>query len=51
MVSENEGKTVSLPYAKKVKMVALTQQVLHGEFSPDKVPPLGALDVIGQDRR
>ena len=49
--AENEGKSVQLRYPDKVRLVALTQQAYHGKFAEDKVPPLGAFDVIGKDRR
>ena len=50
--TENEGKTASVSYHDKVGLVALTQQVLHGPFAKaENVKPLGALDVIGKDRR
>ncbi len=42
---------MQLHYPDKLHLVALTQQVKYGAFSEDKVPPLGALDVIGKDRR
>lgn len=34
-------------------MVAFSQQILHGPFcdAVSKLPPLGALDVVGRDRR
>jgi len=48
---ENEGKSVQLRYPDKVRLVALTQQAYHGKFAEEKVPPLGAFDVIGKDRR
>lgn len=34
-------------------MVAFSQQVSHGPFAVavNKLPPLGALDVVGRDRR
>lgn len=50
---ENEGKSVQLNYDQKLKLVALTQQANHGTFSEDleNLPALGALDVIGKDRR
>ncbi|XP_040569080.1 Golgi resident protein GCP60 [Lepeophtheirus salmonis] len=38
-------------YEDQVRLVAYTQQVVHGSFSPEKVSPLGTLDVIGKDRR
>lgn len=34
-----------------MKLVAFTQQVSHGKFSPEKSSDLGVLDVIGRDRR
>ena len=49
--AENEGKSVQLRYPDKVRLVALTQQAYHGKFAEEKVPPLGAFDVIGKDRR
>lgn len=48
---ENEGKSVQLNYDQKLKLVALTQQANHGIFSEENLPALGALDVIGKDRR
>jgi len=48
---ENEGKSVQLHYPDKIRLVALTQQAYYGKFAEDKVPPLGAFDVIGKDRR
>ena len=49
--TENEGKSVQLQYNDKLKLVALTQQAHNGKFIEEKLPPLGALDVIGKDRR
>ncbi|KAJ8687094.1 hypothetical protein QAD02_022888 [Eretmocerus hayati] len=48
---EKEGKAVHLSYEDKLKLVAFTQQVSHGQFSPEKSPELGVLDVIGRDRK
>ena len=48
---ENEGKSVQLQYNDKLKLVALTQQAHHGKLNEADLPPLGALDVIGRDRR
>ncbi|XP_058800219.1 Golgi resident protein GCP60 [Phymastichus coffea] len=48
---EKEGKAVHLSYEDKLKLVAFTQQVSHGKFSPEKSPELGVLDVIGKDRK
>ena len=44
---------MQLNYDQKLKLVALTQQANHGTFSEDleNLPALGALDVIGKDRR
>ena len=50
-ISENEGKSVQLQYNDKLKLVALTQQANHGKLNEENLPPLGALDVIGKDRR
>lgn len=50
-VADNEGKTVVLDYDVKLKLVALTQQVLHGPLDTAQLPPLGAFDMIGKDRR
>jgi len=48
---DNEGKTVVLDYEVKLKLVAFTQQVLHGPMESADLPPLGAFDMIGKDRR
>lgn len=50
-VSEKEGKAFNFSYQDKLKSVALTQQVSHGKYNADILPPLGVLDVIGRDRR
>jgi acyl-CoA-binding protein len=42
---------VHLSYEDKLKLVAFTQQVSHGKYSPEKSPELGVLDVIGRDRK
>lgn len=47
----NEGKSVQLQYNDRLKVVAFTQQSLHGPFTEDRALPLGTLDVIGRDRR
>ena len=49
--SENEGKSVQLQYNDRLDLIALTQQAHHGKLVEDNLPPLGALDVIGKDRR
>lgn len=40
-------------YEDKLQLVAFSQQVLHGPLyeAVTKLPPLGALDVVGRDRR
>ncbi|XP_035721502.1 Golgi resident protein GCP60-like isoform X1 [Vespa mandarinia] len=48
---EKEGKAVHLSYEDKLKLVAFTQQVMHGKCTAENAPPLGVLDVIGKDRR
>lgn len=50
---EKEGKAVHFSYEDKLSLVAFSQQVLHGPISEAvaKLPPLGALDVVGRDRR
>ncbi|XP_039293203.1 Golgi resident protein GCP60 [Nilaparvata lugens] len=48
---EKDGKAFNFSYEDKLKLVALTQQVSHGKYSQQKLPPLGAFDVIGRDRR
>ncbi|XP_075232568.1 Golgi resident protein GCP60 [Lycorma delicatula] len=48
---EKEGKAFNFSYQDKLKSVALTQQVSHGKYNADILPPLGVLDVIGRDRR
>lgn len=48
---ENEGKSIQLQYNDRLQLIALTQQAHHGKLIADKLPPLGALDVIGKDRR
>jgi len=48
---DNEGRNVVLDYDVKLKLVALTQQVLHGPLDGTDLEPLGAFDMIGKDRR
>lgn len=50
---EKEGKAVHFSYEDKLQLVAFSQQILHGPFTEavSKLPPLGALDVVGRDRR
>lgn len=40
-----------LSYEDRLKLVAYTQQTIHGPFDPNSAPPLGVLDMIGRDRR
>ena len=40
-----------LNYNDRLRVVAFTQQSLHGAFSQQNAEPLGTLDVIGKDRR
>ena len=49
--TENEGKSVQLQYDDRLHLIALTQQANHGKLVAENLPPLGALDVIGKDRR
>ena len=49
--ADNEGKSVQLSYGDRLRVVALSQQVIHGPLHQAKVAPLGAFDVIGKDRR
>lgn len=48
---ENEGHSFHLPYEDKVKLIALTQQAKNGPIQDNQLPPLGAFDVIGKERR
>ena len=49
--TENEGKSVQLQYDDRLHLIALTQQANHGKLVAENLSPLGALDVIGKDRR
>lgn len=53
MFLEKEGKAVHFSYEDKLQLVAFIKQVLHGPYveALPKLPPLGALDVVGRDRR
>lgn len=53
MLIDKEGKAVHFSYEDKLQLVAFTQQVIHGPFTQaaHKLPPLGAFDVVGKDRR
>ncbi|KAL3266937.1 hypothetical protein HHI36_011087 [Cryptolaemus montrouzieri] len=50
---EKEGKAVHFSYEDKLQLVAFSQQVSHGPLVEviNKLPVLGALDVVGKDRR
>ena len=50
-IIEKEGKAVHIGYEDKTKLVALTQQVIHGPCDPTSVSNVGVLDVVGKDRR
>lgn len=47
---EKSGKAVHFTYEDNLKLVAFSQQALHGPVT-DSLPPIGAFDVIGRDRR
>ena len=51
--AEKEGKAVHSSYEDKLQLIAFMQQVLHGPLADvvNKLPVLGALDVVGKDRR
>lgn len=48
--AEKSGKAVQFTYEDNLKLVAFCQQALHGPVT-DSLPPIGAFDVIGRDRR
>lgn len=48
---EKAGKAVQFTYEDNLKLVAFSQQALHGPMASADLPPLGAFDVIGRDRR
>lgn len=48
--TDKSGKAVQFSYEDNLKLVALTQQAVHGPVS-ENAPPIGAFDVIGRDRR
>lgn len=48
--TDKSGKAVQIGYEDNLKLVALTQQAAHGPIGAN-VPPIGAFDVIGRDRR
>eukprot|EP00088_Acartia_fossae_P056198 TRINITY_DN6540_c0_g1_i1.p1 TRINITY_DN6540_c0_g1~~TRINITY_DN6540_c0_g1_i1.p1 ORF type:complete len:518 (-),score=176.92 TRINITY_DN6540_c0_g1_i1:283-1836(-) len=48
---ENEGRNFHVQFDEKLVLVALTQQANHGNIKNVDLPPLGALDVIGKQRR
>lgn len=48
---DKSGKAVHLSYEDNLKLVAFTQQIIHGPLDVKNAPPLGVLDVIGRDRR
>lgn len=50
-IAEKAGKAVQFTYEDNLKLVAFSQQALHGPMTSVDLPPLGAFDVIGRDRR
>lgn len=40
-----------MSYEDNLRLVAFTQQIIHGPLDVSTAPPLGVLDVIGRDRR
>lgn len=48
--ADKSGKAVQINYEDNLKLVAFTQQAVHGPVSAN-APPIGAFDVIGRDRR
>lgn len=48
--TEKSGKAVQFTYEDNLKLVAFCQQALHGPVT-ESLPPIGAFDVIGRDRR
>ncbi|XP_072030535.1 Golgi resident protein GCP60-like isoform X2 [Amphiura filiformis] len=48
---EKEGKAIHLSYQDKLLLVAYVKQVTQGKYDPGNSPPLGYLDVVGNDRR
>lgn len=50
-LTDKEGKALHLSYEDRLKLVAYTQQTVHGPLDPNSASPLGVLDVIGRDRR
>ncbi|CAG9819463.1 unnamed protein product [Phaedon cochleariae] len=50
---DKEGKAFHFGFEDKLQLIAFSQQVLHGPYieALPKLPPLGALDVVGRDRR
>lgn len=49
-ITEKSGKAVQFTYEDNLRLVAFCQQALHGPVT-DSLPPIGAFDVIGRDRR
>ncbi|CAH0387219.1 unnamed protein product [Bemisia tabaci] len=48
---EQDGKAVNFSYQDKMKLLAYMKQISHGKCEPEKLRPVGVLDVIGRDRR
>jgi len=52
--AENAGQSATLAYEARTNLSALAQQAAHGPLAaanPEKAPPPGAFDMVGQDRR
>ena len=50
-ISEKEGKAIHLSYQDKLLLVAYVKQITNGKYDPSNSPPVGYLDVVGNDRR
>ncbi|XP_052768602.1 Golgi resident protein GCP60-like [Mya arenaria] len=48
---DQDGKGLHLSYRDKLRIVALTKQVVHGKYTPGVSPDVGFLDVVGNDRK
>jgi len=50
-ILDQQGRGLHLSYKDKLRIVALTKQVIHGKYRPDVSPDVGFLDVVGNDRK
>ncbi|XP_022090653.1 Golgi resident protein GCP60-like [Acanthaster planci] len=48
---DKEGKAFHLSYRDKVQLIAYVKQITCGKYDPTNSPPVGYLDVVGNDRR